>query len=342
MKSSTIASPMVSNMLEGARARGFNIAQILLDAGISPDILLQPRARITFEQLSRLSRSLMTLLGDENLGLADRPQRQNTYKLACYAAINATTVGEALGLFVEFMNVMEGSLVNELAYHQNSVSYRLRRRPKSHIRNSYAIEHMLVTIHRTLCWMANIRIPIIAASLDYPAPSYASEYRYIFMGASIAFDQPECAISFARRSLDLQNVRDIVQLKEFLKQAPLTLLSQTMTADNLSFRLRGWLEKQLATHHLVPGIDQAARTFGMHPQALRRQLKREGSSYLVIKTETRRDLAINMVQNPALSIETIAAQLDFSEPGAFTRAFKQWTGLTPLAYRRMSRRQGIV
>ncbi len=328
---------MVHNMLEGARTRGFNVQQILVDAGISPNILLQPRARITFEQLSRLSRSLMTLLGDENLGLADRPQRLNTYKLACYAAINAATIGEALGLLVEFMNVMEGSLVNELVFHAGGVSYQLRRRPKSRIKNVYAIEHMLVTIHRTLCWMANIRIPIIRASLDYPAPSYASEYRYIFMGASIAFDQPECAISFARNSLSLQNVRDIVQLKEFLKQAPLTLLSQTMTEDNLSFRLRGWLERQLTTHHTAPDIVQAADTFKLHPQALRRQLKKEGSSYQDIKTETRRDLAINMLQSRILSIEAIAAQLDFSEPSAFIRAFKQWTGLTPLAYRRMSR-----
>lgn len=337
MKSSTIASPMVSNMLAGARARGFNVEQILSDAGISPNILLQPRARITFEQLSRLSRGLMTLLGDENLGLADRPQRLNTYKLACYAAINATTIGEALSLFVEFMNIMDGSLVNELAHRPNSVSYRLRRRPGSNIRNSYAIEHMLVTVHRTLCWMANIRIPIIAASLDYPAPSYAGEYRYIFMGAAIAFDQPECAISFAPHALGLQNVRDIVQLKEFLKQAPLTLLSQTMTEDNLSFRLRSWMEKQLGTHHLAPDIQQAARIFDLHPQALRRQLRREGSSYQEIKTETRRDLAINMVQSQRLSIEAIASQLGFSEPSAFIRAFKQWTGLTPLAYRRMSR-----
>jgi AraC-like DNA-binding protein len=336
MKSSTIASPMVHNMLEGARQRGFNVQQILLDAGISPNILLQPRARITFEQLSRLSRSLMTLLGDENLGLADRPQRLNTYKLACYAAINAASIGEALGLLVEFMNVMEGSLVNELAFHAGGVNYQLRRRPKSQIKNVYAIEHMLVTVHRTLCWMANIRIPIIHASLDYPAPSYASEYRYIFMGAPIAFDQPECAISFARNSLSLQNVRDIVQLKEFLKQAPLTLLSQTMTEDNLSFRLRGWLERQLTMHHSAPDIVQAADTFKLHPQAFRRQLKKEGSSYQDIKTETRRDLAINMLQGRSLSIEAIAAQLDFSEPSAFIRAFKQWTGLTPLAYRRMS------
>lgn len=338
MKSSTIASPMVSNMLEGARSRGFNVQQILLDAGISPNILLQPRSRITFEQLSRLSRSLMTLLGDENLGLADRPRRQNTYKLACYAAINATTIGEALGLIVEFMNIMEGSLVNELlAQPEGGISYQLRLRPKSHIKNIYAIEHMLVTVHRTLCWMANIRIPITTASLDYPAPSYASEYRYIFLGAPIAFDQPECAISFSQHSLDLQNVRDIVQLKEFLKQAPLTLLSQTMTEDNLSFRLRGWLERQLTTYHTAPDIDQAARTFDLHPQALRRQLKREGSSYQHIKTETRRDLAINMVQSRNLSIESIASHLDFSEPSAFIRAFKQWTGLTPLAYRRLSR-----
>jgi AraC-like DNA-binding protein len=337
MKSTTIASPIVSNMLEGARAQGYNIQQILLEVGISPNILQQERARITFEQLSRLSRRLMTLLGDENLGLLDRPQRQNTFKLACYSALNATTIGEALGIFVEFMNIMEGSLVHERIDFAGGARYQLRRRPHSVVRNSYAIEHTLFTFHRTLSWMANARIPILEASLDYPAPSYSSEYRYIFMGAPIAFDKAHCAISLSSHSLKLQNVRDIDQLKEFLKLAPLTLLSQTTPAMDLSAQLRTWVERQLLRHNIAPDIDTAAAYFALHPQALRRQLMKQGSSYQQIKMEARRDLAINLLHDKDLSVEAVGSQLDFSEPSAFIRAFKSWTGLTPLAYRRLAR-----
>ena len=74
MKSSTIASPIVSNILQGARDRGYNIKQILHQVGISPNILLQARSRITFEQLSHLCLTLATLLDDESFGLTDKPQ----------------------------------------------------------------------------------------------------------------------------------------------------------------------------------------------------------------------------------------------------------------------------
>jgi len=336
MKSSTIASAFVRNMLEGAIAKGHNVDHVLAENGISPDILLEDKSRVTFDQLARLSRSLMRLLDDESYGLTDKPQRKNTFKLICYSAINAETVGEALKLFVEFLDVVESSLGFELVPHNEQLTCRLKRHPESKIKNHYAIDHLMLVLHRTLCWMANTRIPILRVNLDYPPPAYRDEYRYIFYDAPIFFDQKHCSMTFNQKAMNLLNVRDKTQLVEFLKLAPLTLLSQTFKTDDLSSQLRNWLEKQITKHQVAPDIDAAAAHFRLHPQTMRRQLKKEGTSYQDIKTETRRDLAINLINHQKHSIESIAFQLNFSEPSAFIRAFKGWTGLTPLAYRKLS------
>jgi AraC-like DNA-binding protein len=69
------------------------------------------------------------------------------------------------------------------------------------------------------------------------------------------------------------------------------------------------------------------------PQTLRRHLREEGSSFQELKDHLRRDLAIYHLGRDELSIQAITEQLGFSEPSAFHRAFKKWTGLTPGAYR---------
>ncbi|MGI9287276.1 MAG: AraC family transcriptional regulator ligand-binding domain-containing protein, partial [Pseudomonadales bacterium] len=260
----------------------------------------------------------------------------NTFKLATYSAINADSIGQALGLLTEFGNIFDNGLSFSLRQHEDQTIYQLTRRPGSGIKNNYAIEHHLITIHRTLCWMANMRIPLPWVDLDYPAPHYQSEYRYLFYGSPVRFGQPNSALYFDQQIMNLPNVRSFEQLKTFLSKSPLTLLSQTTAPRELSTQVRIWLQRQLQKHHIVPDIDSAASHFDLHPQSMRRMLKKEETSYQDIKMETRRDLAIYLINMRNLRVETIAYQLDFSEPSAFIRAFKGWTGLTPLAYRKLS------
>jgi AraC-like DNA-binding protein len=75
----------------------------------------------------------------------------------------------------------------------------------------------------------------------------------------------------------------------------------------------------------------------MTTHTLRRRLKDEGHSFQDIKDSIRRDRAMILLDNPALALQDIAIKLRFSEPAAFNRAFKKWTGLTPGVYRETSR-----
>ena len=336
MKSSTVASIFVINMLQGAKDQGYNVRQLLLDNGISPNILEQPKSRITFPQLARLGQSLIELMDDEYCGLLEHPQRQNTYRMACYAALHAMDIGEAVTIMLEFSNLFENSLQYSLIQEEGFTGIRLTRRTGSGIKNNYAIEYILVTIHRTLNWLANAQLRLVRVDLDYPAPSYQSEYRYLFYAAPMSFRQQYSALIFSDSSMRLKNVRKIQELEDFLDQTPITLLSQIVSPPGLSSQVRAWLERQLSEQRCAPGIDSAAAHFRLHPQTLRRHLMKEGVSYKQIKMEARRDLAINLINNQQHNIESIAFLLDFSEPAAFIRAFTSWTGLTPLAYRKMS------
>jgi AraC-like DNA-binding protein len=78
----------------------------------------------------------------------------------------------------------------------------------------------------------------------------------------------------------------------------------------------------------------SARVFAprlhMSPRTLHRRLEEEGTSFRQVLTEVRRELAARHLSERRLAIGEIAFLLGFSEPSAFHRAFKRWTGHGPL------------
>jgi len=63
----------------------------------------------------------------------------------------------------------------------------------------------------------------------------------------------------------------------------------------------------------------------------------EGCSYQQIKDECRRNAALIYLDAPQLSLAEVASLTGFSEPSAFFRAFRKWTGSTPSDYRQRAR-----
>ena len=80
-------------------------------------------------------------------------------------------------------------------------------------------------------------------------------------------------------------------------------------------------------------IDRVASTLGMSRQTLYRRLKAEGVTFEEILDAKRRSLAIRYLGLQRLSVKAVAYKLGFSEPAAFSRAFKRWTGVSPSDFR---------
>ena len=67
-------------------------------------------------------------------------------------------------------------------------------------------------------------------------------------------------------------------------------------------------------------------------RSLQRRLKDEGTAFQTVREDVRHELAQRYLDDN-LSISEISFLLGFSEPSAFFRAFKRWTGLTPVERR---------
>ncbi len=98
------------------------------------------------------------------------------------------------------------------------------------------------------------------------------------------------------------------------------------------------LLRQFVTPYLSdrrPDVAFAAEMAGMSTRTLQRRLKQCGSSYSQILQEARFSLARTRLNDPDLKVIDVAAMSGYESPQHFTRAFRQFTGVTPSEYRQL-------
>ncbi|MEO5578194.1 MAG: helix-turn-helix transcriptional regulator [Sphingomicrobium sp.] len=78
-------------------------------------------------------------------------------------------------------------------------------------------------------------------------------------------------------------------------------------------------------------IDGIAAELGVSRQTLYRRLRAEGTTFEDLLDRLRHRLALRYLRDERLSVKAAAYRLGFSEPAAFSRAFKRWTGASPSA-----------
>ena len=76
-----------------------------------------------------------------------------------------------------------------------------------------------------------------------------------------------------------------------------------------------------------------ARLFSMHRRTMNRHLHTEGLGFRQVTNEVRFEIACELLANTDMALSQVAAALKYSEPSAFTRAFRRWSGQTPSAWR---------
>ena len=95
--------------------------------------------------------------------------------------------------------------------------------------------------------------------------------------------------------------------------------------------LRGQVEEKLKP--LLPighaTIERIAHELGISRQTLYRRLKAEGVTFEQVLDEVRHKLALRYLGRDGIGVKQVAYLLGFSDPAAFSRAFKRWTGKSP-------------
>lgn len=90
-----------------------------------------------------------------------------------------------------------------------------------------------------------------------------------------------------------------------------------------------------------PTAGEAARMLALSERTLHRRLAEEGTRFSAMVDEARYGRARELLMDGRISIERIAAAVGFAEPSSFSRAFKRWSGMGALKYRRQTQGSNV-
>ncbi|MDB5942339.1 MAG: helix-turn-helix-domain containing protein AraC type [Ramlibacter sp.] len=315
-----------------ARLTGAERARVLQLAGIPPDLLATPQARVPAGAFAALWLAVARECDDEFFRLDRRRMKAGSFALLCHAAIGVADVDRALKQILRGFSIFLDDVAGEVRLEQGQAVLTIANRIEDPDARRFADETFLVMVHGLVCWLAGRRIPLAQADFAYPRPPHAQEYTVMYC-EQIRFDAGEStSIRFDASHLSLPVVQQARNLKQFLRTAPQSVFLKYKNEESWAARVRRRLRGTAAGQEW-PVLETVAQEFHVAPTTLRRRLEGEGVSYQSIKDELRRDFAIDWLSNSPLSIAEVAALVGFEDPSAFYRAFRKWTGVAPGAYR---------
>jgi AraC-like DNA-binding protein len=168
--------------------------------------------------------------------------------------------------------------------------------------------------------------PVGAVHLTHSDPGYADEYARIFR-APVTFDAERNAMllpdDWAEHPVGLLP-RYVFGILSERAEALLKSLEGSSTT-------RGRVESLVMPilHTGEANMDVVASRMGLSRQTLFRKLKAEGVTFEKLLDELRHKLALHYLAGKKVSVNETAYLVGFSDPAAFSRAFKRWTGTSP-------------
>lgn len=190
---------------------------------------------------------------------------------------------------------------------------------------------VLVQFTRTLAHDGEANPLFVAFRHDEPAnlPAYED-----FFGCPVYFNRPEVVIRYSSSLLNKPLKSRDPELLAILEQHAERMLEQLPQEDDVLVDVRKAIAKSLREGE--PDIEQVSEYLGCSPRTTQRRLQKSGTNFRTELNLVRHELAVSYLGDPRLQIVDIALLLGYSEHSAFTRAFREWTGMTPKEVRRNS------
>ena len=321
----------VRALLGGVAQEGVDPQRLLQEAGLKPGLLYDPSARIACEDWQRLVRRAIELTGDEGLGLkVGGAVPDHAFQIVSQLLVSCGTLREAsqvlrrfqplLGNMCLFDLIEEGALAHFVCTPVGAMPEAPQFEP----------ELVLSVVYRIALGFAVQDEDAEEVWMQHPRPTYADRYAQVF-SCPVRFGQPRNAIVVKRCYLDQRQPYSDLRTNELLRASAERLLSE-QSEPSLPDQVRALLRVETDLRHMP--FTRIAKKLRLQPRTLRRRLVEANAPWSMLLNEMRQRVACDALSHREVSLSELSERLGFSDPSAFSRAFKRWTGTSPGKYSR--------
>lgn len=309
---------------------GIDPGECFNPADLDRERLEDPETRIELTHAEAIWRCVQTVITDPCCGLnAANFWHPSTFGVLGYAMMASSTLRTSLERMIRYQRLVVGD--SNVTLTETTDGMRLRQENYRHQSGELPI---LVDVGLSI-WLHVCRfnygdiLDPVEVRLMREKPECAGRY-YAFFRCPVHFNAAENSLilpgecmdtPLPSRNRELATMHDLV-LQNYLRQLQQGALSAKVREAIVDLMPSGNINKE-----------SVAESLHMSSRTLHRRLQEEDTSFAEILNETRRELAIQYIQDDSLSLLEISYLLGFSDSSAFSRAFKRWTGKSPIESR---------
>lgn len=326
-----VSARVAALIIEAAAAAGASAPDLCAASGFDRGLATDPDARVAMDVVDRLWEAAAAATGDPTFGLrAALGLRPGMFDVIDYAVRTAPTLRIAIERLIRYDRLVRDAGALGLTVEGDRARLAYADRPAA-----------TPSRHATECKLASLLViarqltgrPLVATAVGFrhPAPADVALHARVF-GVAPRFAAADDVLELAAAELDAPCPDADPALWRIVERHAEALLAARPAPAQLTARVR---------HHLTTALADGGATLAataahlrLSERSLQRRLADEGTTFEALLDELRRELARRYLGDRALALGEVAYLLGYSEPSAFHRAFKRWTGTTPAEARR--------
>lgn len=309
-------------------------SELLKTTQLQPEQLARPELLVPLQDVFALFVRARKLTAAPDLALRyAQCLPPSTHGLLGKATLTAATLHDVIDLYYEYMATVAPFVLMHQAERRDQVCLVLELFDDVPMNEAFVMTLLLAAAFNICEGILGEEAERLSVHLSSPPPPYAAELLAHCRGG-VHFNASFNGMSIPLELLD----RPIATADAAAHAAVLAEINARMDVLLARGAFTDVVRKALAQQPgALPSLPEMAVQLHLPVRTVRARLSQQGSSYQLLLDEERSRRAQQALADGELSVKAIAESLGFQDGSNFSRVFRRWTGLTPLAYRQAQR-----